>query len=103
MIRVAYDHLDGQKVNIEIDRMPTYAMERVLMGVTGETDEIPAFGLPFVRFQLFDDDGELYYSGALSDDDECVNQSAALRWGEAEAGCTTIKVERNGKFVQEIS
>lgn len=98
MIRVAYDHLDGKRMSEEIDETPLYGMERVL----GIDPALPAFGLPFVRFQLFDDDGELYYSGALSDDDECENQSAALRWGEAMAGCTTIKVERQGKYVQEI-
>lgn len=98
MILVARDHLDGEKMSLEIHECPQYALERIL----GIDPSLPAFGLPFVRFQLFDDDGELYYSGALSDDDECENQSAALRWGEAMAGCTTIKVERQGKYVQEI-
>jgi hypothetical protein len=100
MIRLAYDHLDGERMSEEIHEMPLYAMERII-GM--EDTALPVHGLPCVRFQLFDDDGELYYSGALSDDDECENQTAALRWGEAMAGCTTVKVERNGKFVQEIS
>ena len=98
MIRMAYDHLDGERMSEEIHETPLYVMERVL----GIDPTLPAFGLPFVRFKLFDDDGELYYSGALSDDDAGENQMAALRWGETMAGCTTIKVERGGKFVQEI-
>lgn len=55
-----------------------------------------------VAFLLFDDDGELYYSGWLNDDPDCANQSAALKWAAADAGCTTIKVLRDGKWVQEI-
>lgn len=98
MIRVARD-LEGQRCAIEIDRMPLYGIERVI----GVDDELPAFGLPFVRFRLYDDDGELVFSGALSDDDECENQSAALRWGETMAGATVVKVERNGEWVQEIA
>jgi hypothetical protein len=58
--------------------------------------------LPKVKFKLFDDDGELYYEGRLHDDDECLNQSAALDFGMADAGCTTIKVLRDGEWVQEI-
>lgn len=62
--------------------------------------------LPFcdnkVDFQLYDDDGELYYEGTCDDDDECENQSAALKWAEGDAGCTTIKVKRGDEWVQEI-
>lgn len=99
MIRVAYDHDAGEKMAVEIDEMPLYGLERA-MGVPAE---IPAFGLSFVNFKLFDDDGNLLYSGALSDDDECANQSAVLRWGETMAGATVVKVERNGQYVQEIA
>ncbi len=64
----------------------------------------PLPGGPFVVFRLYDDDGELYYQGMLNDDDECENQMAALAWGEADSGCTTIKVWRwkTGKWEQEI-
>lgn len=55
-----------------------------------------------VTFRLYDDDGELYYEGSCHDDDECLNQEAALRWAEGYAGCTTIKVLRNGAWTQEI-
>jgi len=55
------------------------------------------------RFRLYDDDGELYYSGWLLDDDgELLVQQWVLAWGMAYAGCTTIKVFKNGKWVQEI-
>lgn len=99
MIRVTYDAFEQEKVAVEIERMPLYGIERVL----GMDDELPAFGLPFVEFKLYDDDGQLMYKGALSDDDEATNQSAALRWGETMAGCTTIKVRREGGYVQEIA
>lgn len=94
-----YDAELQEKLALEIHRMPLYGIERVL----GMDDELPAFGLPFVEFKLYDDDDNLLYKGALSDDDEAVNQSAALRWGETMAGATTILVRRNGKFVQEIA
>lgn len=55
-----------------------------------------------VRFRLWDDDGELYYSGVLNDDDDCVSQQAALEWGEVMAGATVIKVLRDGEWIQEI-
>jgi len=59
--------------------------------------------LKLIDFRLYDDDGELYYEGRLHDDDECLNQSAALKYGEGDAGCTTIKVKRAGKgWIQEI-
>lgn len=79
-----------------LGNMPLYGIEKVL----GVNDHIPAGTL--VPFRLYDDDGELYYEGRLSDDDECENQSAALRFGEADAGATTILVQRNGEWVQEI-
>lgn len=98
MIRVMHDHLDDTMMCVEITEAPLYAMERIL----GIDPTLPGDGLPTVSFKLFDDDGELYYSGVLSDDDECENQSAALRWGETMAGCAIVKVKRNGEFVQEI-
>jgi hypothetical protein len=55
-----------------------------------------------VPFRLKDDDGEIYYTGVLDDDDDCANQSAALAWGEADAGCTTIEVLRGNDWVLEI-
>jgi hypothetical protein len=58
--------------------------------------------LPLIPFRLYDDDGELYYEGILHDDEECLNQSAALRWAEGDAGCTTIKVLRNNEWELEI-
>ena len=69
-----------------------------------ESPPLPGKPLKAIDFRLYDDDGELYYGGRLHDDDECENQSAALKWGEGFAGCTTIKVNRqDGKgWVQEI-
>lgn len=98
MIHVTRDHLDGVAMDERIVDAPLYGLER-LMGID---PALPTDGLPTVRFKLFDDDGELYYSGVLSDDDECENQIAALRWGETMAGCAIVKVKRDGEYVQEI-
>lgn len=78
----------------------------VALGV--ESGELPSRdaqgnGLPHVRFRLLDDDGEVYYGGWLHDDDECENQLAVLRYGESDAGCTTVEVKRGDKWVQEVS
>lgn len=57
---------------------------------------------PPVKFRLLDDDDEVYYIGTLHDDPECLNQSAARDYGEADAGAVKIQVERGGKWVYEI-
>lgn len=82
--------------NIEVTETPLYGVERA-MGV----DPILPVALDTVEFKLYDDDGNFVYGGVLDDDDECENQSAALRYGEADEGATVIKVWR-GDWVQEI-
>jgi hypothetical protein len=55
------------------------------------------------RFKLYDDDGELYYSGYFYDDPACENQDALLSWGMYDSGCTLIKVAvGRGPFEVEI-
>jgi hypothetical protein len=54
-------------------------------------------------FRLYDGDDDCYYQGLLINGDYCESQFDALRWGEAFAGCTTIKVKRDGKWEQDIS
>ena len=103
--KITHDHISeeswGEESRVgyyeEHGRIPT---EAVLIGL-----ESPALPITEkrVKFRLYDDDGELYYEGELHDDDECLNQQAALKWGEADAGCTTIKVLRNGKWTLEIA
>jgi hypothetical protein len=56
---------------------------------------------PIVRFRLLDDDGEVYYEGWLNNDSEGLNQQAALEFGRADAGCTTIQVQTK-EWKQEI-
>lgn len=68
----------------------------------GWPDSVHAALAPKVLFKLYDDDGELYYEGWLLNDDECIVQQFVLRWAESDSGCTTIKVEKGGKFIQEI-
>lgn len=107
MVIFEKDHIfDGEgqtREGVILRTMPLYIMERV-MGI--EEEDLPnALDLgenKLILFRLYDDDGELYYEGRLHDDDDCENQSAALRFGESDAGCTTIKVFRDGEWKQEI-
>ena len=55
-----------------------------------------------VKFRLYDDDDECYYEGWLHDDESCENQENALKWGEGDSGCTTIRVKRDGAWEIEI-
>lgn len=63
---------------------------------------------PIVEFRLYTDDDELVYEGVFGDADEehdwygDVQGGAVLNFGEWDAGCTTIKVKRNGQWTQEI-
>jgi len=107
MIFIDKDHIfDGEgqtRAGIGIDMMPLYIIEHLL----GEEEKPLPNALDvgegkLVPFRLYDDDGELYYEGRLHDDEHCENQMAALRFGESDAGCTTIKVLRNNEWTQEI-
>ena len=66
----------------------------------GEDIPIPFKGN--IKFKLFDDDEILYYEGWLLDDEECLAQQFILQWAMHDAGCTIIKVQREGTWVQEI-
>lgn len=80
-----------------VHKMPLYGLERAM----GVDDDLTEDG-PLVDFKLFDDDGELCYTGRLNDDSDYDNQTAALRWGETNAGCTYIQIKRGSEWVQEI-
>lgn len=99
MFTIRKDHIGtvAQDGELSVTRMPLYGIERA----AGLDDRLPTAETS-VKFRLYDDDGELYYEGVLEDDDDCENQTAALRWGESMAGCTRITVERDGEYVQEI-
>jgi hypothetical protein len=45
-----------------------------------------------IRFQMFDDDGELYYSGLMLPGDDGDLLAPLDDFGTPNAGCTTIKV-----------
>lgn len=64
--------------------------------------EISLEVLPQTPFILYDDDGDPYYEGWLKNDDQCIVQEFVLKWAEAMAGCTTIEVLKDGRYVQEI-
>lgn len=70
------------------DHIDTHAVGRG-NNALGLVDELP------VMFQLFDDDGELYYEGMASEED-----FAPLDWAMEYAGCTTMTTwnEETGKW-----
>lgn len=82
----------------DVATMPLYGIERAM----GEDDTLPAPEAK-VSFRTFDDDGGPCHAGTLDDDDGCENQSAALRWSEADMGGTRIEVFRDGAWEQEIA
>lgn len=97
-ITIDRDLIDSGAAGTELDEMPLFGIECVFGVDPGVPDEGAV-----IKFRLYDDDGILYYEGRLNDDDECINQSAALRWGETFAGCTYIKVQRGREWRQEIA
>jgi hypothetical protein len=87
---------------IEVDQMPLYGVERA-MGVDAALPGAAECDGRTATFKLYDDDGEYCYGGVLDDDEECLNQVAALRYGESDYGATRIEVRREGKWIQEIA
>lgn len=100
MISILKDHVSDRpndELPIRINETPLYGLERAM----GEDPTLTADGPP-LPFRMYDDDGELCYEGILNNDDAAANQIAALRWGEAMAGCTRIKIKVNGQWKEEI-
>lgn len=79
------------------NRVPVIAV----MALGAQSEPLPKAN-SWVKFRLYDDDGNLYYKGICHDDEGCENQLAALTWGEGFAGCTEIKVKRGDSWVYEI-
>lgn len=55
-----------------------------------------------VRFRLLDDDGEVYYGGAISRswlEGEEALAFHPLAFGETDAGCTSLEYRPHGKWV----
>jgi hypothetical protein len=77
--------------------MPLYGIERI----GGLDDSLSLEGDPF-PFICMDDDGCLTHAGWLLNDDDCRNQSAALRYAETDAGATRILVFGPNGYEQEI-
>lgn len=94
---VTYDHLDKCRENVigPRDATPGQVVElhsaaQSLAAREGVT-----------RFRMYDDDGELYYSGLfLGDPDDETAFGPLNDYGTPNAGCTEIRYERSpGKFV----
>lgn len=78
MWKITYDHLEDKEVNIQSVDMDEGLAEHYQMTQT--------------EFQMFDDDGELYYSGINYGDWTSEDGFRPLdEYGEGAAGCTEIK------------
>jgi len=100
MWKIEKDHIGEEGIN----RVGTSGeIINIGLSIAPEMVDLPEKGLPLIKFRLYDDDGELYYEGVLHDDNECLNQQAALTYGMIDAGCTTIKVKRGRVWTQDIS
>jgi hypothetical protein len=99
MWRIDRDYICGAG---EVSRVGV-AGDKTGDGVFDPVRHLPAAGLAKIRFRMLDDDGEVYYGGWLHDDDECLNQIEASRFGEVDAGAIWIEVKRNGEWVREIA
>lgn len=56
-----------------------------------------------IRFKLYDDDGELYYSGicdpaALDEDESADSLYACLQWAMGDAGATDLRISGKSVF-----
>ena len=77
--------------------IPLYGMEKMVAA----DDSLSVEGDPFL-FICMDDDGCLTHAGWLINDDGCINQTAALRYAETDAGATRILVFGPRGYQQEI-
>jgi hypothetical protein len=50
-----------------------------------------------IAFRAYDDDGELYYSGQVSKDDD--SRFRALEWMQSDAGVTSLKIRESRQWV----
>ena len=101
---ITKDHGADYPAESAVGHMEDHSRIPMVAAVIGlESEQLPGDPLPLVAFRLKDDDGEVYYEGTLHDDDECLNQEAALSWGAGDSGCTTVEVLRDGEWKQEIA
>lgn len=106
------DHLFRNKITEESDEgmvrigavtqhdEPTdnFDMEKAKEELVSKLTASPRQG---IKFKLYDDDGELYYSGRyIGPDDSETAQFSPLDWGTWNAGCTYMKVKNDkGEWV----
>ena len=80
--QVTFDHLDKKAISIfgphDADR--------------GDLDKCT------IPFRMYDDDGELYYEGKMSE--ECEGFEPLDDFGMPNAGCTEIRLLEKGKWVR---
>lgn len=97
-----YYDVTGYGWIIDIDHLaieyPTFGDETGTMGPINISDEITALlnkgeGIPF---RMYDDDGELYYSGRIIvPDDDDLRFRPLSDFGEPNAGCTEIRYQNS--------
>ena len=102
--QLTYDHLDKRKgdLGFSFEGLCRYWAGQNFGDDSGIPSEDTLDVLPVTRFKLYDDDGILYFSGWLKDDEDSMVQMFVGAWAAADSGCTTLKVERNGEWVQDI-
>lgn len=96
---VNYDHLDDKEIAIGNDYNRGGDLDVDAVKAFIENGSGPYKGCGLVKFRLYDDDGELYYSGFYNG----INGSEAvaflpLDWGMGYAGCAEMKVLEKGKW-----
>lgn len=79
--QVTYDHLEGEVVN-------------VVGPHDADKNDLTLCTIPF---RMYDDDGVLYYAGAMSPD--CEGFEPLDDYGMPNAGCTMIRLLEDDKWV----
>lgn len=91
--KVTYDHLDKKRVAVYGPHDITGSQRAELDAMHGDTDG---------KFRMFDDDGELYYTGYLVGDVESDDAFGPLDdYGTPNAGATEIRYFRPERGVWE--
>lgn len=94
--------IDRDYITHELDTSTRVGLNWQEDGLSEALEDVNLSELPEVRFRCKDDDGEIYYGGWLLNDEEGEVQYIVLMWAQHDAGCTTIEVNLDGEWVQEI-
>jgi len=89
---ITYDHLDGKAVHIYGPHNATEAQLEILAHPRKNADQL-------TRFRIYDDDGELYFSGYFLGDSESEEAFGPLDdFGAPDSGATEIRYLRGEEW-----